>query len=98
MIHSTTVKPLFPKRTTIMIASVRRLSESHGRRAASKLVIPRILDKRMNEQGPGGRASIAGIKVAVFGGTGFLGRYVLCELGKVENPETLKYRLCWWLD
>lgn len=74
-----------------MIASVRRLSESHGRRAASNLIIPRIVDKRLNEQGPGGRASTAGIKVAVFGGTGFLGRYVLCELGKVENPDTFKY-------
>jgi hypothetical protein len=70
-----------------MISSVRRLSVSQGRRAASNFVLPRIVNKRPTEQGPGGRASDAGFKVAVFGGTGFLGRYLLCELGKAKNAR-----------
>jgi len=43
--------------------------------------VPRILDRRTNETGPGGRGSDAGLKVAVFGASGFLGRYVCCHLG-----------------
>lgn len=37
--------------------------------------------RRDDEAGPGGRASNAGVKVAVFGAGGFLGRYVCCDLG-----------------
>ena len=44
-------------------------------------VVPRIVDRRVDETGPGGRGSDAGLKVAVFGATGFLGRYVCCHLG-----------------
>ena len=32
--------------------------------------------------GPGGRSSNSGITATVFGGTGFVGRYVLNELGR----------------
>jgi len=38
-------------------------------------------ERREDEAGPGGRASNAGVKVAVFGAGGFLGRYVCCDLG-----------------
>ena len=44
--------------------------------------LPRITERRLDEVGRGGRASDAGIKVAVFGATGFLGRYVCSGLGK----------------
>jgi hypothetical protein len=43
--------------------------------------IPRIVDRRIDETGPGGRASDAGLKVAVFGASGLLGRYVCSNLG-----------------
>jgi len=44
-------------------------------------LVPRIVDRRPGETGPGGRASDAGTKVAVFGASGLLGRYVCCHLG-----------------
>ena len=47
----------------------------------TKPVVPRIVDRNPNETGPGGRGSDAGLKVAVFGASGFLGRYVCCHLG-----------------
>ena len=53
---------------------------SVSRRTLSTLV-PRIVDRRPGETGPGGRASDAGTKVAVFGASGLLGRYVCCHLG-----------------
>jgi NADH dehydrogenase (ubiquinone) 1 alpha subcomplex subunit 9 len=44
-------------------------------------VLPLITERRPNETGRGGRASDAGVKVCVFGATGFLGRYVCSGLG-----------------
>ncbi|KAL7506576.1 hypothetical protein ACHAXN_005749 [Cyclotella atomus] len=44
-------------------------------------VLPRITERRPEETGRGGRASDAGVKVCVFGATGFLGRYVTSGLG-----------------
>ena len=44
--------------------------------------LPRITERRPNESGRGGRASDAGVKVALFGATGFLGRYVSSGLGE----------------
>eukprot|EP00579_Thalassiosira_antarctica_P005723 CAMPEP_0201885482 /NCGR_PEP_ID=MMETSP0902-20130614/19166_1 /ASSEMBLY_ACC=CAM_ASM_000551 /TAXON_ID=420261 /ORGANISM="Thalassiosira antarctica, Strain CCMP982" /LENGTH=393 /DNA_ID=CAMNT_0048414717 /DNA_START=15 /DNA_END=1196 /DNA_ORIENTATION=+ len=43
--------------------------------------LPRITERRPDETGRGGRASDAGVKVCVFGATGFLGRYVCSGLG-----------------
>ncbi|KAL7525166.1 hypothetical protein ACHAXR_000885, partial [Thalassiosira sp. AJA248-18] len=48
--------------------------------SSSAPVLPRITERRPNEYGRGGRASDAGVKVAVFGATGFLGRYVCSGL------------------
>ena len=50
--------------------------------STSNVDLPRIVERRTTEVGRGGRASDAGIKVAVFGATGFLGRYVCSGLGK----------------
>ena len=57
--------------------SSRGFSSSSG-----SLELPRITERRPNETGRGGRASDAGVKVAVFGATGFLGRYVCSGLGE----------------
>lgn len=45
------------------------------------IFLPRITEKRFNEGGPGGRSSNAGIKVAIFGATGFLGKHLCYNLG-----------------
>jgi len=42
---------------------------------------PALTGKRSNEIGSGGRGSDAGLKVAVFGATGFLGPYLCTKLG-----------------
>ena len=50
--------------------------------SSTSVDLPRITERRPNESGRGGRASDAGIKVALFGATGFLGRYVSSGLGE----------------
>ena len=77
--------PVYITYSTMLTPSTQRLavqlaSSSHSRRALSTKV-PRYADRRAAEAGPGGRASDAGYKVALFGATGFLGRYVCSELG-----------------
>mmetsp|Transcript_24758 Transcript_24758/g.42135 ORF Transcript_24758/g.42135 Transcript_24758/m.42135 type:complete len:386 (-) Transcript_24758:534-1691(-) len=51
-----------------------------GRRSLSTH-LPRITERRATEVGPGGRTSDAGVRVAIFGATGFMGRYVCSMLG-----------------
>lgn len=67
----------------IMLRTLQRSSVTTvGRRAfASEPFLPRITERRLEEGGPGGRSSIAGIKVAIFGATGFLGKHVCNQLG-----------------
>jgi hypothetical protein len=71
--------------TTATMLSTRRVAvqlAQQGRRSfAASTQLPRIPDRRPNEAGAGGRASDAALKVAVFGASGFLGRYVCSELG-----------------
>jgi len=40
----------------------------------------------------GGRSAVSGIKACVFGGTGFLGKYVINRLGKVGSRIVVPYR------
>ncbi len=49
---------------------------------ATVVDLPRVVERRPDETGRGGRASDAGVKVCVFGATGFLGRYVCSGLGE----------------
>eukprot|EP00527_Entomoneis_sp_CCMP2396_P009150 CAMPEP_0198137218 /NCGR_PEP_ID=MMETSP1443-20131203/741_1 /TAXON_ID=186043 /ORGANISM="Entomoneis sp., Strain CCMP2396" /LENGTH=395 /DNA_ID=CAMNT_0043798579 /DNA_START=94 /DNA_END=1281 /DNA_ORIENTATION=- len=49
--------------------------------ASSSLYKSSAAEARMDVGGPGGRSSNNGVKVAVFGGSGFLGKYVAGELG-----------------
>lgn len=44
------------------------------------------------KRGPGGRSSISGIQAAIFGSTGFLGRYVVSEIGKTGTLCVLPTR------
>lgn len=43
-------------------------------------------------RGSGGRSSVSGITATVFGGTGFLGRYVTSHLGRIGSQVTVPYR------
>mmetsp|Transcript_16441 Transcript_16441/g.27294 ORF Transcript_16441/g.27294 Transcript_16441/m.27294 type:complete len:388 (-) Transcript_16441:167-1330(-) len=66
----------------MLTSSARRLvTRNVATRSFAASALPRITERRDTEAGPGGRASDAGLKVAVFGATGFLGRYVCAELG-----------------
>jgi hypothetical protein len=53
------------------------------------LYIPRVSERRPGESGPGGRNSNADVTVAVFGASGFLGRYVCAN-----NGAFLRYICC----
>lgn len=66
-----------------MLRSLQRASAVNGRRAlATEPFLPKITERRVEEQGPGGRASNAGLRFAIFGATGFLGKHVCFQLGK----------------
>lgn len=43
-------------------------------------------------RGSGGRSSVSGIAATVFGSTGFLGRYVTNQLGRIGSQVTVPYR------
>ena len=71
-----------------MLKSTRLVGRTFPRAALRALstggpppIVNRVPERRNGEQGTGGRASNAGVKVAVFGAGGFLGRYVCCDLG-----------------
>jgi NADH dehydrogenase (ubiquinone) 1 alpha subcomplex subunit 9 len=62
-----------------MLLALRRVAVPQR---AFSTVLPRVTPKRATEAGPGGRSSNAGVKVAIFGASGFLGRYVCFDLGQ----------------
>jgi NADH dehydrogenase (ubiquinone) 1 alpha subcomplex subunit 9 len=53
----------------------------YGRRSLSNFYSPKLTERRVGEAGSGGHSSEAGVKVALFGASGFLGNYVCGELG-----------------
>jgi hypothetical protein len=63
--------------------SYRGIVYRHSSSTATKpFYVPTMTEKRVGEGGRGGRASEAGVKVALFGGSGFLGNYVSANLGE----------------
>jgi hypothetical protein len=65
----------------MMLSALTRKSTAFASRRCLSTYIPTMVEKREGEKGVGGRSSEAGLKVAVFGGSGFLGHYVCGELG-----------------
>ena len=79
----------------LITASTRTLSRRQPLSTTTTApVVPRILDRRENETGPGGRGSDAGLKVAVFGASGFLGRYVCSHLGEFLVGLSVLFLFC----
>ena len=75
-----------PRSSVKMLRTLQRTIQVQGRRSLStEPFLPQITDRRLNEQGPGGRSTNAGVRVAVFGATGFLGKHVCQQLGKKET-------------
>lgn len=54
--------------------------------------LPLSVQTALSSRGPGGRHSISGLRVCVFGSTGFLGRYVVNSLGKMGSLLSLPTR------
>ena len=68
--------------TTMRAASRCWLSRTTSYRAlATETYKPTLTNRRGTEMGLGGKGSNAGLKVAIFGASGFLGPYVCTELG-----------------
>lgn len=43
-------------------------------------------------RGPGGRHSVSGIRATVFGASGFVGRYVVTQLGRIGSSVSMPTR------
>ena len=69
-------------------------SEKKNTWAACFAALFLLASQAENEFGGGGRSSVNGLKVAVFGATGFLGRYVCNELGQVGSTVYIANRGC----
>jgi len=54
--------------------------------------LPLSVQTALSSRGPGGRHSVSGLRVCVFGSTGFLGRYVVNSLGKMGSLLSLPTR------
>ena len=66
-----------------MLRTLQRAAQQQSRRALStEPFLPKITERRVGEQGAGGRQSDAGVKVAIFGATGFLGKHLCYQLGQ----------------
>ena len=63
------------------LAAQRLVQRTCTRGLASDAYKPTLTNRREGEMGIGGRGSEAGLKVALFGASGFLGSYVCSELG-----------------
>lgn len=71
--------------TTMMLTKAAFQAGRPASRLANRsmaIYAPTLTERRAGEAGPGGRQSEAGLRVAVFGANGFLGRHVCHELGE----------------
>jgi hypothetical protein len=84
-------RKLFYKRndTPTTTAIVRATTSSNFSTDTVPFYSPLLTEKRAGEAGRGGRSSEAACKVAVFGGSGFLGTFVCGELGNDNFPANL---------
>lgn len=74
--------------------SAARPASSAGTSVASAGEVDVLPSTRLSDlkRGRGGRSSFSGQVVTVFGGTGFLGRYVVNQFGKVGSQIVAAYR------
>ena len=79
-------------RTAATRSSRRYLTISSSSSSSSSLSTTKYTEANPSEAGPGGRSSIAGTTVAVFGAGGFLGRYVCSNLGEVGTKTYIGNR------
>lgn len=71
-----------------MLRTLQYVARVDGRRAAStQPFLGKYTDRRLAEEGAGGRSSVAGVKVAIFGATGFLGKHLCHQLGMDLDDE-----------
>lgn len=65
-------------------AALRRLTGAGAGTSKRGLAafVPGHYEKGFKEFGPGGRSSVSGITAALFGGTGFMGKYLQFEMGE----------------
>lgn len=93
---STKVAPKINNSTVFLVCRSGAVSYSTGslqqvKHTEQALVKKRSLDQVIH-QGPGGRSSISGLNATVFGASGFLGRFVTNNLGRIGSQVVVPYR------
>ena len=77
-----------------MLKALQHTARIQGRRALStEPFLPQITDRRLNEQGPGGRSTNADLRVAIFGATGFLGKHICHQLGEILIRKLVDFEI-----
>ncbi|KAJ3286248.1 hypothetical protein HK104_009126 [Borealophlyctis nickersoniae] len=74
---------VFPQPSRIPVPTQRGITDIVTRKATGELYL---------KSGPGGRSSVSGYTATVFGSTGFLGRYLVNNLGKQGTQVVVSYR------
>lgn len=70
----------------MMLSACRRFARPVSGRSLTTMS-GTLVERRVGEAGPGGHASEAAVKVALFGASGFLGNYVCGELGTHADAD-----------
>jgi hypothetical protein len=80
-ITTMTASRLLKSSATLFTQPSARLVGLRSLSSSSPIYVPTLTERRIGEAGTGGRQSEAGLRVAVFGANGFLGRHFCHELG-----------------